>query len=453
MRRLKLPNSFPRLSFGLSGISFRQAIGPSVATAMIVTMILMFSNGGLRLNWRSGSSALTSDTIREPSRPLPVAERPSTVPANSILDTEENATEESFATLSNQPSTDATPHVLSAFGPSVAQDGIGEPTLPATLVSTSLNQEQSVLPLSKDSASLRLVTLRLHRRTTQRFVPSSDIGVTDVQHWFDEISSTFCTFDLVIIQGFPLALEPELHQWINRQQIKPRWNVLSGDPDQLHTDSEHVIFMWDQERLHCPNGRHYLVSDPSKRFAQPPMVAGFEARISGSDGRQPFRFTIIHTVGKPNNEIGSGVAEILSPAQKDLFRSVSQFEFENHGEDDLLLVGDGLVTPRASESGGKLPESHWVKFASSFINEKRAGALGRSSDLGFRERKEVGPTLQIAFDRYHTNEFLGASNRSIRPLALSSELGIESLLWLEFAAFESVDFETVATQPEKILNR
>jgi len=197
----------------------------------------------------------------------------------------------------------------------------------------------------KDRLAIRVLVLRLDPKTPGRFVVNGSFDRLSLEAWFQEITRVIEPYDLVAMQGLPFDWVSLFSQTLSKPSGSPlapelKIEMLAYDPSMQQHGAESVVFLWDRSRMQCERDRSYLVDDPGKRFFQPPMVAAFQARVGGVEGRLPLRFSLIHAIAKHGRQIKEPNRLALENPLEDLFVQVRRFEFENYGEEDCLLMGE-----------------------------------------------------------------------------------------------------------------
>jgi endonuclease/exonuclease/phosphatase family metal-dependent hydrolase len=197
------------------------------------------------------------------------------------------------------------------------------------------------------------------------------------------------------------------------------------------SQTESYAFVWDENRIQMVPRSAYLVMDTSDRMHREPMVASFQVRTGAADGRAPFRFTLINAHTSPREVVASAIDNEMDVLD-DVFVSVRQFDHQETGEEDFILLGDLNVDPRGLRELGQIP-----------------GIVTIAGDIKTNTlRTETYDHILI--DRQTTREFTGRFG----VLDLQTEFGLsqeEAIkisdhipLWAEFSAYEMPPFQPVA---------
>lgn len=170
-----------------------------------------------------------------------------------------------------------------------------------------------------------------------------------------QLAAVFLQFDVVAVQeirGDPKIPIDGLLREISRQG--GRYRAIDGPPIGRTSQTECYGFVWDQDRIDIVENSDYLVDDPLDRMHRQPMVASFQTRVAPVDSRLPFRFTLINVHTDPD-EVRGDTPENELNVLDDVFRSVRNYEYETHGEDDFLLLGDLNVDVQGLRELGEIP--------------------------------------------------------------------------------------------------
>ncbi|MEL6107118.1 MAG: endonuclease/exonuclease/phosphatase family protein [Planctomycetota bacterium] len=185
---------------------------------------------------------------------------------------------------------------------------------------------------------IRIATFNIEKfGDTKMNKRDSEAGIDVMQ----KLAEIVARFDLVAVQEVMSdgASVKQLVALLNASG--QNYGFTLSEPIGLEENSyrESYAFLWDRTRIQMIPGSVYVVRDPGKRMHREPMVATFEALVPPESAQRPFRFTAInvHTdhdlvnLNDPNNEI-----DVLA----DVFYRVRDFEYEQHGETDFILLGD-----------------------------------------------------------------------------------------------------------------
>ena len=197
------------------------------------------------------------------------------------------------------------------------------------------------------------------------------------------------------------------------------------------SQTESYAYVWDENRIQLVPRSAYVVMDTADRMHREPMVASFQVRTGSADGRLPFRFTLINAHTSPREVASSAIDNELNVLD-DVFVSVRQFEHQQNGEEDFILLGDLNVDTKGLRELGQLP-----------------GIITVAGDLKTNTKRSETYD-HILIDQRMTREFTGRFG----VFDLQADFGLSqeqaSLisdhlpLWAEFSAYEMPQFEPVA---------
>lgn len=243
-------------------------------------------------------------------------------------------------------------------------------------------------------------------------------------------------FDVVAVQGIrarnSLPVE-RLVELVNRSGS--RYRAITSEPIGRDQPGESYAFVWDDERILWEADSAYIVRDDNDRMQRQPLVATFEARTAASDGRRPFRFTLINVRADPESRVSPDAPEHELNVLDDVFHRVREYEHARSGQTDVILLG-ALYEP-ADRLGdlGKVP----------FLTGVLTGTPTTT-----RGTKVVD---HILFDRRLTREFTGQAGvlDFVRDLGVSPEMALrvsdQLPLWAEFAAYQVDDMDAASRPP------
>ncbi len=181
-------------------------------------------------------------------------------------------------------------------------------------------------------------------------------------------------------------------------------------------------FIWDESRIRLIPDSTGIVQDSRDRLMFEPMYASFETRVGFTEGRRPFRFTLINALAQTFDR-GNGELEVN--VLDDVFVSVRNFGYQTAGEEDCILLGDlGVGADRLFELG-QIP--------------------GVRSMAG-----RVDVTEHILFDPTYTAEYTGRSGftdfRTLLGITNEQALSISTRFphWAEFSVQEIPMVQNVA---------
>lgn len=248
----------------------------------------------------------------------------------------------------------------------------------------------------------------------------NEVGVDEL----GTIAKIISRFDLVAIQeilgGDGVALR-RLVDLMN--ESGGNYAATMSEPIGEGSYFESYGFIWDRDRIELVPGSAYVVQDPGKRMHREPMVATFQTRRPASGAETPFRFTAINVHTDPdlvNPEDLESEINVLA----DVFHRVRKYEFEQHREDDFIVLGDLNVDPKHLGRLGEIP-----------------GVISLGGDIRTNVSRQK-TNDHILIDRGVTKEFAGQYG----VIDLMADLGLtreqaDSIsdhipLWAEFEATE-----------------
>ncbi|MCH1495454.1 MAG: hypothetical protein L7U72_09500 [Rubripirellula sp.] len=484
MRKFKLPHSFPRLSFAVSGITLRQALGPIAASLGILVVLVLFFTGGLSLNFDEGSgesladapSAANSDQPADVSLSKP-ANIVSGFPAQDHL-----ASAADLATAAKVEPSASARTLLVAPSPnlSVGSQVGSAPSRPAVKPVVSQVADQR-------DRTIGLLVLQFDPSAAPKMEANGVVDRQRFSEWFAGILASFQRFDVVAVHGFPFAWEGLIREELKADQSNiAKWGMVSCDPDVVNRGGQQVAFLWKQARVHCDPASSYLVTDGQHRFSQPPMVASFKMRLKAEEGDSPFRFALIHALPSEigsqsfltSQSVGSQGPISGTPSTspiEDVYLRVRKYEFEKRGEEDCILVGqwDGGHDAGHASSGEFVSHAKSALAEHSAIAEHLVELVRPVVNLTERGLEEVS-NLHLLFDRRYSREYsgeysgrsrgesVGATGRTAASDLLSEsneshaefrDLGFTGALFGEFSASETPRFESTANGPTGSLLR
>ncbi|KAA5540022.1 deoxyribonuclease [Roseiconus nitratireducens] len=190
---------------------------------------------------------------------------------------------------------------------------------------------------TRPAESLRIASFRIREFSEEGVAARSRQSGVDVM---DAIAAAVTRFDVIAIQdvrGPSGAAVKQLIQRIN--QAGGQYAATLSDPIGEQDRPESYALLWDQSRVELLPGSSYVVRDDADRMYREPMVASFRARLPNGHPGRPFRFTIINVRTDPQR-VDPDSADNEIRVLADVFQRVRQYESEQHGEDDFLLVGN-----------------------------------------------------------------------------------------------------------------
>ena len=436
MRKFKLPHSFPRLSVAVGGISLRQALGPIAASIGILIVLILFFTGVLSLNLEEESEGLAAVG---PTSVLSEASDTSLNLGHALVDSE------------------------NADRPAASLRDAARPVS----LREQTKRDFSLPEQAQSDSTIGMLLLQFDPVTASSMNSDGRLARLRFDQWMASTLASIRRFDLVAVHGLPFAWEALLREKLDANHSEgDDWGMVTCDPQVAATGGQQVAFLWNQTRIHCDHGGSYLVGDRLGRFAQPPMVGSFEARLDSGNEREPFRFTLIHALPSNAQAQSSSLSRIFgefveqqreaftSPLE-DVYLSVRRYEFERRGEDDLILVGQwGSQGTTSSAPSALTPgpfrdplSKHLVELVSS-----DAGVVGAGASK-----------LHLLFDRRYSTEYTADTHSEsaeathpsgVRDLTPEfKKLGFTQVLSAEFALTETPQFESVATEKPSSLMR
>ncbi|MEC8474454.1 MAG: hypothetical protein VXZ38_07390 [Planctomycetota bacterium] len=463
LRRFKLPNSFPRLSFAVGGFRWQQAWGPVVASAGIIGVFLLFLTGGLDLQTEKDSKTLIMAESLEIAKP-----RADPSQRNTVVTVKEKEFHPNQGPNRITPQFDRPREMTKGVGTPISSAPRNDslqltqksPNDVALVYSTSAGHGNSQMAdyagTKSGSTDLELgstgLTLRL---LSLRFSPvASDHEIASP--WLEEWLRYLDAFDVVMVQGLPFRWESRLRKHLMESASgEQQWGLISCDPELAWLGGTHVAFLWKPSRVRCAEKQTYLVQDPKNRFSQPPMVASFESRIRADVGSKPFGFSVVHVLHQGASSHLEGETKTVRLAIRDVYLRVRRHEFDSRGEEDCILMGQwpGKGFPGTFSSYRNLAQSE------SNLTLELANHL---IDLGENDSPFMIP-MHLVMDRRYTREFTGRSvtlnntrERGSEADSVCRELlsiGFDSAVWGEFAALEQPHDESVANVVSTTMRR
>ena len=306
--------------------------------------------------------------------------------------------------------------------------GQADPTAPPIVAPT-------ITPVRLDRAAPRAEDrIRIATYNIQKFgdAKAADTNVMQV------LATIVSSFDLVAIQEVlsPKAMPTaRLVDLINRSG--GRYDATLSPPIGRTSHKEQYAFVWDTTRIRMIPDSSYVVNDNPNddRMHREPMVASFETRVSATQGRQPFRFTIINAHTDPD-EVSARAKNNELDVLDDVFVRVREYEYSTHREEDFLLVGDLNVDVAQLSELGQIPGI--VSLAG---NQPTNTAGTKNYD-------------HILIDQNTTTEFTGRAGviNYVKDFGLTPEqaatVSDHCPVWAEFSIFEVPAFANIAQQPQ-----
>jgi endonuclease/exonuclease/phosphatase family metal-dependent hydrolase len=247
------------------------------------------------------------------------------------------------------------------------------------------------------------------------------------------IAQIVAQFDVVAIQEVRGGDAVPIQRLVDKLNASgARYTATVSLPIGRTSQTESYAFVWDENRVQLVPRSDYLVMDTSDRMHREPMVASFQVRTGTSDGRVPFRFTLINAHTSPREVVASAIANEMDVLD-DVFVSVRQFDHQQTGEEDFILLGDLNVDPGGLRELGQIP-----------------GIVSIAGDIKTNTLR-TKTYDHILIDQQTTREFTGRFGvlDLQADFGLSEEQAIQISdhlpLWAEFSAYEMPGFQPVAS--------
>ncbi len=279
----------------------------------------------------------------------------------------------------------------------------------------------------KSSETIRIATFNIQVFGKKK---ASDPNVMAV------LARVVTQFDVVAIQevrggdSTPIAALIELIGASGGQ-----YTATVSEPIGRTSQTESYAYVWDESRIQMIPQSAYVVQDPADRMHREPMVASFETRVGSADGRMPFRFTLINAHTSPS-EVAASAIENEMNVLDDVFVRVRQYDYENSGEEDCIMLGDLNVDTAGLRELGQIPNV--TSIAGDVMTNTR-----RSKTYD-----------HILIDRTMTREYTGRFGvvDFQRDFGLTEEQALlvsdHHPLWAEFSVYEMPRFDPIASGPQ-----
>ena len=253
----------------------------------------------------------------------------------------------------------------------------------------------------------------------------------------DVIAQIVAQFDVVAIQEVRGGDAVPIQRLVDKLNASgARYTATVSLPIGRTSQTESYAFVWDENRVQLVPRSAYLVMDTSDRMHREPMVASFQVRTGTPDGRIPFRFTLINAHTSPREVVSSAINNEMDVLD-DVFVSVRQFDYQETGEEDFILLGDLNVDPGGLRELGQIP-----------------GIVTIAGDIKTNTLR-TKTYDHIMIDQQSTREFTGRFG----VLDLQAEFGLSQEqateisdhlpLWAEFSAYEMPGFQPVAASDNR----
>ena len=259
-------------------------------------------------------------------------------------------------------------------------------------------------------------------------------------HVMQTLAGIIGSFDLVAIQevlspnAMPVAGLVDL---INRSGGRYEATLCEPIGEKDNSYREQYAFVWDTTRMRIIPYSSYVVADTADRMHREPMVTSFESRVPVAPGQMPFRFTIINAHTDPDVVSNKAVTNEMNVLD-DVFIRVREYEYTQHREDDIFVVGDLNVDVQSLGELGQIP--------------------GMMSIAGREPTNTAGTKTydHILIDGNTTREFSGRYGviDFVSDLGLTAEQAVEVSdhrpVWAEFSAYEIPPVFNVAQQGQPV---
>ncbi|WP_153558522.1 endonuclease/exonuclease/phosphatase family protein [Roseimaritima sediminicola] len=288
------------------------------------------------------------------------------------------------------------------------------------------SDQPSLVGTSKLNDRIRIASFNIQKFGKSK---SSDVNVMGV------LATVMAQFDVVAIQEVLSADSKPVQKLVDRINAQGgRYAWTASRPIGRTSYVEQYAFVWDTTRIRLVPESAYLVSDPEDRMHREPMVATFQTIVSPISGREGFRFTLINVHTDPDEVTFDGPENELNVLD-DVYRSVRQYEYSRHREEDFILLGDLNVD---RDHLYELGQIHGIE-----------------SVAGDQPTNTAGTKVydHILVDRATTSEFTGEAGvlEFVRHLKLTPEqaklVSDHQPVWAEFSSYEQPAFGSIATRP------
>ncbi len=309
-------------------------------------------------------------------------------------------------------------------------DGLTGGSLQAE-TSTSTVRPVELQKLGKRSAdTIRLATFNIQIFGKKKSGNEQVMGV---------LAQIVSQFDLIAIQEVRGGDSVPIQRLVDLLNASGgRYTATVSEPIGRTSQTESYAYVWDENRIQLVPKSAYVVMDTADRMQREPMVASFQVRTGGTDGRAPFRFTLINAHTSPREVAASAIGNEMNVLD-DVFVRVRQYGYESTGEEDCILLGDLNVNTKGLRELGQIP-----------------GVRTIAGDINTNTRRSKTYD-HILIDQNMTREFTGRFG----VLDFQTDLGMseeEALkisdhlpLWAEFSVHEMPRFEPVASRGNRSL--
>ncbi|WP_145417788.1 deoxyribonuclease [Planctomycetes bacterium K23_9] len=280
------------------------------------------------------------------------------------------------------------------------------------------------------SDSIRIATFNIkqfgEKKSSTRMVPDANVDVMGT------IAKIVSQFDLVAIQEVRGSDGTPIRRLIDLlNESGGQYTATLSEPIGDEHYTECYAYVWDQTRMRLIQNSAYVVHDDSKRMYREPMVASFETRVPATEGRRPFRFTIINAHTDPDLVSPRDIANEINVLD-DVFMRVRQYEYDTAGEEDCLLVGDLNVDSNGLQELALIPNMISVA-GDQLTNTRRTKTYDHIMLDNYTTREYTGKRGVVDFQTQ-----FGLSEK--QALLISDHMPV----WAEFSAYEAPSVQSVA---------
>ena len=162
----------------------------------------------------------------------------------------------------------------------------------------------------------------------------------------EQLANICSYFDVVAVQEVRSPDAEPVQNLVQRMNAKGlKYDALISPPiGRMASHMEQYAFIYNTERVRPTDAsRAYVINDPGDRMHREPYVANFTCipyRTPDVADRAPFTFTLINVHTDPDEVRGEVAGSNELDVLADVFVNVRNWEYENFGEDDFVLLGD-----------------------------------------------------------------------------------------------------------------
>ena len=307
---------------------------------------------------------------------------------------------------------------------------------------SKLDQDTTAQPVSleqtapRPSDTIRIATFNIKTFGEKKSSTRVEQGV-DVMGTIAQIVSNF---DLVAIQ------EVRSQDGVPIQRLVDLLNASGGSYTATVSEpiggkfyKESYAYVWDSSRIKIIQNSAYVVHDQYERMSREPMVASFQTRVPTTDGRQPFRFTLINAHTDPDEVSAQDIANEINVLD-DVYVRVREYENKMSGEDDFILLGDLNVSTASLQELAMIPNLYSV--AGNIPTNTRKSA---TYDHILIDRANTNEHIQGRFGVVDYERDLGLTRE--QALLISDHIPV----WAEFSAYETPQLGPIATTGTRMI--